>query len=126
MSKHAKIPARPQPVMNSAAITSAISGLVSLVVTLGILPQTVGLQIDSAVGATVSAVSLVLSTVPVVVHAVQARGKVTPTSSPQANDGTPLVPAGSAAASSDAAVALAEAERIAPSTDAPAPANAAA
>lgn len=98
---------RPAPLLTRASVAATISGLVSLLVTVGILPATVGSQITSTAETVIAAIMLVLSTVPVVVHAVSAQKVVTPVADPRNSDGVKLVPAGSAAATLEAATVLA-------------------
>lgn len=105
---------RPEPLMTRAKVTAAVAGLASLCVTLGVLPATVGDQINSTTGAVTAAFGLVMSTVPAILHAVSARGAVTPTADPRTDDGVRLVPVGSAPATLDAATVLAETEAIHP------------
>lgn len=108
---------RPEPLIIKAKITATISGLVSLLVTLGILPATLGSQINGTTEAVVTAVGAVAATVPVIVHAISARKDVTPVADPRDDEGNKLVPKGSADATLDASVALAEAEATFPTTD---------
>lgn len=106
---------RPEPLITKAKITATISGLVSLLVTLGILPATLGTQLDSTTEAVMAAVSAVAATVPVVLHAVNSRKDVTPVTDPRDDEGNKLVPKDSASATLDAQTALAEAEALYPS-----------
>jgi hypothetical protein len=109
---------RPEPLVTRAKVTATISGLVSLLVTLGVVPATLGDAISGTAEAVVAGVALVLATVPTLVHAWQARGVVTPTADPRNDAGARLVPAGSAAASLDVEVAFARADAIATGQDA--------
>lgn len=99
---------RPAPLLTRATATATISGLSSLLVTVGVLPATVGKQITTTGDAVVAAVGLLLSTVPVIVHALTAQKVVTPVTDPRTNDGTRLVPVGSDLATLDAANILAQ------------------
>lgn len=105
---------RPEPLLTRAGIVAALSGLVALLVTLGVLPAALGDQLDGTVEAVGAAVSAVAAVVPPLVHAFVSRSAVTPVADPRGADGAELVPAGSAPATLDASTALAEAESIAP------------
>lgn len=108
MSAHA----RPEPLVTRAKVTATISGLVSLLVTVSVLPATLGDAINGTSEAVVSGLGLVIATVPTLVHAWQSRKAVTPVADPRNDDGARLVPAGSADAVLDAAVALARADAL--------------
>jgi hypothetical protein len=105
---------RPEPLLTRAKITATISGLVSLLVTLGLIPATVGADISKTADAVIAAVVLIMATVPTVAHAISSRKVVTPSADPRNDDGDRLVPAGSAPVVLDAATALAEADTIRP------------
>lgn len=118
MGEHAAETKQPEPLISSAKITATISGLLSLLVTVGIIPPTLGDAISHTAEAAIVGVGLVLATVPPLVHAWQARKKVTPVASPKDDAGNELVPAGSTAdTDAAAAVALARADEIFPSGD---------
>lgn len=104
---------RPEPLITKAKVTATISGLATLLVTLGILPPTLGDQINTTTEAVITAVGAVAATVPVLVHAISARKDVTPVADPRDDDGNRLVPVGSVA-TVDAAKALADAAEIYP------------
>lgn len=109
---------RPAPLLTRANATAAISGLTSLLVTLGLIPATAGSQITSTTEAVIAATGLVLSTVPVILHAVTGQKDVTPLADPRNNDGVRLVPAGSAPATLEAATVLAAMQAVHPVTEA--------
>lgn len=108
---------RPEPLLTRAGIVSGASGLISLLVTLGVLPAALGSQLTTATEVTVGAVFTVIAVVGPLVHAFVSRSAVTPVSSPVDADGNELVPAGSARAVLDAENALAEADAIHPADD---------
>lgn len=105
---------RPQPLLTRAHITAAVTGAISLAVTLGALPATSGKALMTAADATIAAVFLVLSVVPVYAHAFSARKSVTPVDDPRARDGSRLVPEHSAAAEPSVVDALAAAAALYP------------
>lgn len=105
---------RPSPLLTRAHVTAAIGGLVSLLVTLGVFPATVGKSLSANADVIVSAAFLAATVAPVYVHAFLARKDVTPVSDPRAIDGQRLVPAGSAAAEPSVVDALAAAAAVFP------------
>lgn len=105
---------RPQPLLTRAHITAAISGAISLAVTLGLVPATLGKSLGSTADTVVSVVSLLITVVPVYVHALTSRKAVTPVDDPQGRDGSRLVPEHSAAAEPSVTDALAEAAALYP------------
>lgn len=110
---------RPEPLLTRAHITAAVTGLTSLLVTLGVLPATLGASLSTATETIVSVVFLILSVVPVYVHAWSARKVVTPVNDPRAVDGSRLVPLHSAAAEPSIVDALAAAASIYSAVTAP-------
>lgn len=106
MSAHAA--KRPQPVLTRAAVVTIISVLSALLVAVG-----AGSVADWLTAYADTIAGVILAAGPLV-SAVLARGKVTPVDAPQNSDGVKLVPAGSAAATLDAANVLAEADSIHP------------
>lgn len=105
---------RPEPLVTKAKLTAVITALVSLCVTLGILPRATGDAISTQLDLILAASGVVWSSVPVLIHAWRARKDVTPSADPRDNDGNKLVPAGSAQAEPDAVIALRAAEAIFP------------
>jgi hypothetical protein len=104
---------QPQPLLTRAGIVSAIHVLAALCVSLG------AGKVSTWLGAHSSAIaSLILALAPLVL-AVVARRHVTPVSAPRNQAGLKLVPVGSAAATLDAANALAQADATYPATPAP-------
>lgn len=112
MAAHAT--ARPEPMLTRARIVAALSGLVTALVMFGVLPVALGDDLQANVEVIVGALSTLVSVVPALVHATVSRSVVTPVADPRTDDGVELVPAGSAPATLDAAVALAEADAIHP------------
>ena len=105
---------RPQPLLTRAGVVAAISGLVSLLVTVGVLPATLGSQLTNASEIVVAAVATILATVGPIVHALISRGVVTPIADPKNNAGESLVPA-SVVITPDVSEALVAAEAVFPS-----------
>lgn len=105
---------RPEPLLSRAKVTAAIAGLASLLVTLGIIPAALGDAITHTAEAVMSGLGLVAATLPVLLHAWQARREVTPTADPRNDAGERLAPVGSAPLVLDAANVLAEMEAIRP------------
>jgi hypothetical protein len=111
---------RPGPLLTRAHVTAAVSGLVSLLVTLRLVPATLGSALSAQNEAIGAALFLVLTTAPVYLHAFSARKVVTPVADPRAVDGSRLVPVHSAAAEPSIVDALAAAASVYSAVTAPA------
>jgi hypothetical protein len=109
-----------EPLMTRAKVTAAISGLSTLCVTLGVLPQATADQLSGQAQLCIAAGATLCATVPTLVHALISRKWVTPTDDPRNDAGELLVPEGSAAAEPSVAAALEAAAAILPATQAPA------
>lgn len=99
---------QPQPLLTRAGIITALAVLSSLLVHLGLG------NVASALDSYVDPLAAVILSVAPLVSAYLGRRHVTPVAAPRDNDGNELVPAGSAPAVLDAAIALAEANEIHP------------
>lgn len=92
MSWLSNLKARPKPVLNSATIGAAITFVVGVAVTFGIIPQATSQSvIDSSTTITGSIVT-VFACVSTILAALHGSQKVTPVSDPQTNTGKELVP----------------------------------
>lgn len=95
MAEHTQPTARPEPVAVAAAVQAALAALV----TLG------WLNLDDT---TTAAIGTVVAALVAAIVTARARAQVTPVADPTDTDGTPLVPANSAAAEVLTGVPVAE------------------